>query len=255
MEQKKLLIYVEGEVDKVIVENLLIAAKLNSKVEILVCGGKQNVLESASEQRNKNDHILIALVDADRGNVADSRKFAEEQFAVSDVQVFCAVPTIEAWLFADREAAQKSSVSDSGARILERLPLPELIPYPKQLARNVFSRKSASEAYLFLRNVNILHAIARSPSLRVFIEGVAEAKGIEGDLAVSALEQSIGRDAFSMLLSEVPSDQVAWKMLDGTQLTAGNLSREIREGTDRGKQYVTEVLRIARDLVARKARK
>lgn len=254
MIKDRLSIYVEGAVDKTVVEYLLFAAGLDDGVGVIVCNGKENVAKRIASLRDSTVHKSIALIDADEMSVADSRKLAEKQLGYPTVPVYCAVPTIESWLFADDISAKRAARSEQAERTLDRAPLPEMIPYPKQLATYILPKGPPSEAYAFLRLVDISIATARSSSLRAFLEGVAKALGRDAEFSISALSRSVSRDAFSTLLRELPSEKIAWKTLDGTEIHAGELSKAVAEGTEIGKQYVTEVLRIARDIVARKAR-
>lgn len=251
----KLTIYVEGEVDSVVVGHLLHAAKLSKNVRIEVCDGKVAIARRIAKLEDSVDRKSIALVDADELSVADSRNFAEEQLGHPSIPVFCAVPNIEAWLFADDSLAASVAKNAHAARTLERTPLPESIPHPKQLASYVF-QKNASDGgpYSFLSRVDISRATARSPSLRAFLTGVAEALGENVEFRLASFTRTVSRDAFSTLLRELPSDTIAWKTMNGTAIRADELAKAISEGSEIGKQYVTEVLRIARDIVARRSK-
>lgn len=250
----KLTIYVEGSVDKVIVGHLLNAANLTRNVSITVCSGKASIARVISQLEDSDDEKSIALVDADELSVADSRSLAMAQLGHPAIPVFCAVPNVEAWLFADDALAIDVARNEQAARTLERTPLPESIPYPKQLASYVFPKEAGVYGYSFLARVDISKAAARSPSLRAFLVGVAEALGEYVEFASQSFGRSVSRDAFSTLLRELPSDTVAWRTMDGTEIHADELARAIAEGTEIGMQYVTEVLRISRDLVARRSR-
>lgn len=250
MQSRRLNIYVEAETDRRIVAELLIAGDLSEGVQIFPCGGKRAVRERIANLRDTAERNHLALVDSDNASVADSMVLAREQLGFPSIPVFCAVPTIEAWLFADDLAAREAARSPQALALLERLPLPEMIAYPKQLAWNVFDKGSNFE---FMRGVNVAVASARSPSLRIFLEGVSHAHGRLEPLSVKALHASVSRDALSTLLRELPGDTVAWKTVDGAQVRAEDLAQQVLEGTELGKQYVTEVLRIARDIIVRKA--
>jgi hypothetical protein len=55
------------------------------------------------------------------------------------------------------------------------------------------------------------------------------------------------------LLNELPLDTVVWKT-SGTHIwTAAELAQEVLNRTDVGVQYVFDVLRVARDIIKRKA--
>ncbi|WP_156890639.1 hypothetical protein [Pseudomonas sp. CF150] len=254
MSEKSLTIFVEGKVDKVIVENILVSAGFElNRITVFVCEGKYGVKKSIRHLKNSSTQNFIALVDSDELSVVDSRVLAAEQLGYPTIQVFCAVPAIESWLFSDDNIAIEAASTRYAKSILSRAPLPELIPYPKHLAANVFNLKS-DRAYEFVKYIDVYRASTRSASLRAFILGVSEALEHPIDLPLSSLSSSVTRDVFSTLLRELPSDTVAWRTLEGGALQADKLAKEIAEGTETGKRYVTEVLRVARDLVARRSR-
>lgn len=248
-----LTLYVEGPTDKIIVGYILHAAGFAGDVRVEACGGKKKVAKRIATLRNSEERKFIALVDADELSVADSLALARQQLGSPSIPVFCAVPTIEAWLFADDVRASTAGRSEQATRTLERAPLPETIPYPKQLAFNVFPKGQPDVAYSFLKEVDISRAASRSPSLRAFLTGVADALGHRSEIATAALGKSVSRDAFSTLLRELPGATVVWKTMEGSSVRADELAQAVAEGSDVGRQYVTEVLRIARDIVARKA--
>lgn len=254
---KQVTIYVEGDMDAVIVQNLLIASELGNRTDLVVCGGKQSVKERVSGLKDSHSHKHIALIDADLASISDSAELAQQQLGRPSILVFAAVPCIEAWLFADEHAAHKALSSNQTARNIERLPLPELIPYPKQLACNVFGKqfRLTPDRLTFLREIDVRRAAARSPSLRVFLSGVSKAAGLDSQFELTSLQRSVNRDVFSTLLRELPASSIVWRTLDGSEVNAQELAKYVLEGTDLGKQYVTEVLRIARDLVVRRSGK
>lgn len=60
------------------------------------------------------------------------------------------------------------------------------------------------------------------------------------------------RSIFTSLLLELPSNTQIWKTLCGKSLNAEDLLKEIEENTEIGNQYISEVLRVSRDLITRK---
>jgi len=194
-----------------------------------------------------------ALMDLDARSVPDAVKRARARFGDADIPIFCAVPMVEAWLFADDEAVVKNAAPDEEVRaIVERLPLPEEIPDPKSLARFVFGPPSRWE---FFRTVNVQRAAARSPSLRAFLAGMAKLLGVSPSLPEESVARSLDRDVFAGLLAEIlPADTIVWRTTSGVY-TASDLRREIAEGSEIGRQYASDLLRIARDFLMRKARR
>lgn len=56
------------------------------------------------------------------------------------------------------------------------------------------------------------------------------------------------------LLRELPSHTIVWRTT-GKSFTAEELIKEIELGTETGLQYASDLLRIARDFLSRKAKK
>jgi hypothetical protein len=253
MDDRQVKIYVEGEIDKIIVTYILQASKLFEKIEVISCIGKAGVAEKIKNLQDSKSFKYIALIDSDQLSVQDSREEAYVQLGRPHIDVFCAVPEIEAWLFADDMKASGMFDDTKRKNFIARLPLPEMIVYPRLVARNIFPRTNPSESYDFLRHIDIERAAARSPSLRTFLSGVRKALDLPGNVEEKALATTIGRDVISTLLRELPADTVVWRTIDGNSHTAQQLAKAIGEGSNEGRQFSTELLRIARDLIVRKA--
>ncbi|WP_081253189.1 DUF4276 family protein [Pseudomonas yamanorum] len=251
----KLTIFVEGKTDAAIVKNILLALDPKIYPTIEICNGKFDIANKIKGLKNSQDEKYIALIDADKPSVSDSREEAERQLGSPSIPVFCAVPTIEAWLFADDEIAEKIASSESALKKIGRMSLPESIPYPKYLASQLLGINKYTQNYDFLKDINILKGAARSPSLRAFLTGVYDALDFPSNLPIKSMSSTVSRDVFSTLLRELPGSAVAWKTLSGDTYSAEDLAKNVEEGTDLGKQYVTELLRVARDLILRKAKK
>lgn len=254
-EYSKLTIYVEGDTDAKIVKNILYALNPSLTPNIVVCNGKHQIATTIKNLTNDGNAKYVALIDADEPSVFDSEEEAKRQLGNPAIPVFCAVPTIEAWLFADDQIASHLARSESAIRTIQRMPLPESNPYPKYLAEKLLRIKSFPREYEVLRYMNIHKAAARSPSLRNFLAGIYDVLGLTSDLPDRSMSSTVSRDVFSTLLRELPGDAVAWRTLAGETYTAAELARNIGEGTETGMQYITELLRVARDLTLRKAKK
>ncbi|MGO8003376.1 MULTISPECIES: hypothetical protein [Rhizobium] len=254
MTNPNLTVFVEGPADNLMVQTLVNALGLHQKAQINVrlMGGKRNIATHIRDLKNDHLHKFAALVDADEGSVADSRELARQQLGRPSIDVFCAVPTVEAWIFADPEFAKSAARSAHAKEMIDRAPLPETIPYPKQFAMNVFGSTSK---FPVVGNFDVHLAAARSPSLRAFVEGIAKLVGADLDFKLPVGKLSDTRDVVSTLLRELPEAKVVWKTMTGARFSAGELARAIAEGTPLGNQYATELLRVARDLVARQANK
>lgn len=196
-------------------------------------------------------------MDSDELHIPDALNEFEKniKFSIENVNLFFAVPTIEAWLFADIDALLSGKENEHKKQVIENLPLPETIPYPKRVFSYLFKKRSENFDYSFIQSIDIEKAISRSPSLRKFINYllfISERNTFDDS---NILKNSIPRDVFSTLLQEVPKEKIMWRTLDGGSFDAASLAREIQEGTDIGKQYVGDLLRIARDLLMRKTTK
>lgn len=62
-------------------------------------------------------------------------------------------------------------------------------------------------------------------------------------------------EVFVALFSELPADRIVWSLTDGSKLTAGDMVRECEQKTELGQQYMSDALRVVRDLISRQARK
>ena len=247
---------VEGSVDKKIARSFLRAADINcDQVDIIVANSSNNVSKLANEMCDEDVAILVDLDSNDSFN-ADS--IIRERYKIhnSNIQIYTAVPQIEAWLFADLNAAKKRVITKGqGRKRLESCPMPEDIPYPKYLARQLFRLGEKTE--LIERDIDLYVAMKRCPSLKQFIIGVTSSLSVI--LPINWEEEYVrsdGRDIFSQLMKEVvPSETIVYKTLDGEIVTATEMYRHIREGSHIGLRYSTELLRVARDFLARKAKK
>ena len=73
------------------------------------------------------------------------------------------------------------------------------------------------------------------------------------DAVIHDLSSNV-RVAISNLIGEVASDDAPmWRTTSATY-TAKQLRHEVASGTDLGRQYVSDLLRVARDMLARQAR-
>ncbi len=244
---------VEGENDRRIVSALLEAASFPlDRVLLVVGGGKTGVARKVSSLADQAPGRCAVLVDLDELSVPDARARAREQLGDPPAEVFCAVPTLEAWLFADDQAVLANARQrEDVQRIVRRLPLPEEIPDPKELACLVFGLEAKWD---FLRKVDTGRAAARSPSLRAFLEGMARLLGVDSQPLQEGVARNLSRDIIAGLLREVsPADAVVWRTVEGEEYTANRLQHHIEEGDEVGRQYSSDLLRISRDFLRRAA--
>ncbi len=247
-------LFVEGAGDASLARWAMEAAGLPvQRVQVVSLGGSHRVGRSFELPEAHRGAPRAALMDLDARSVPDAVELARTRLGDREIPVFCAVPAVEAWLFADDEAVRRHATKDPEVlSIVERMPLPEEIPEPKNLARFVFGPPSGWE---FLRTVDVQRAAARSPSLRAFLSGMASLLGVPSALAEDSVARSLGRDVFASLLAEVlPADTVVWRTSTGVY-TAAELRKQIEEGTEIGRQYASDLLRISRDFLMRKAQR
>jgi hypothetical protein len=249
-EHERLTLLVEDRNDQMLVGWILEAAGLPAdRIDVVVADGKMAMRTRALALPPEG---VAVLVDLDEQSVPDAQARAREQLGDPPVRVFCAVPTIEAWLFADDKLAEEQCAKDEEAlAILRRIPLPEEIPTPKALARTIFG---PPQHCAWLRRMNVERASARTPSLRAFLVGLGEMLGVPVPAASESVGRSLSRNVLSGLLAEVlPSDTVVWRTTDGDTYTAGDLRHHIELGDEIGQQYASDLLRVSRDFLRRAA--
>jgi hypothetical protein len=252
--QERVTLLVEGPYDQMLVGWILEAAGLpTARLGVVVARGKtgaRRYVEALPEDVAAES--VAVLIDLDEGSVPDAQARAREQLGDPPVVVFCAVPTIEAWLFADDRLAEEQCARDEEAMaILRRIPMPEEIPSPKELARAVFG---LPEHCAWLRKMNVERASARSPSLRTFLVGIGDLLGVPVRVASESVGRSLSRSVLASLLAEVlPAATVVWRTTDGEAYTAADLRHHIEIGDEVGQQYASDLLRVARDFLRRSA--
>jgi hypothetical protein len=248
-----IFLVVEGQDGRRIVTHLLEAAQYPlERLHLIVGQGKYGAARGVAELAERAPGRCAVLVDLDERSVPDARARARQQLGDPSAEVFCAVPEIEAWLFADDGALLANANPDEEVqRIVRRLPLPEEIPSPGQLARFVFGPASRWE---FVRRIDIGRAAARSPSLRVFLEGIGRLLGVPQEPLLEEVGRHLSRDIIAGLIREVsPSDAVVWRTAAGDEYTADELERHIEAGDEIGRQYASDLLRVSRDFLRRSA--
>jgi hypothetical protein len=59
----------------------------------------------------------------------------------------------------------------------------------------------------------------------------------------------------NLILEYYPPDQQIYRALDGSILTGQEMAREVQAGTELGRKYSIDILRVCRDLLARQAQR
>jgi hypothetical protein len=197
--------------------------------------------------------LLSYYLDSDAKTIPDAQMKLQKTFSEKGIEVFFAIPEIESWVFADSHLLQKQNLQEGAKEKLARLPLPEEIPYPHQLL-HYFLGNNKNADWLFLEQIDLVKASARTPSLKVFLTRLGEILGIDTKLVQNSNALNIDRRIFANLIKEVvQSETVIYKTLDGKQFTAEQILENVEEGTEVGKQYTSDILRIARDFLKRQA--
>ena len=62
------------------------------------------------------------------------------------------------------------------------------------------------------------------------------------------------KEIVTNLLQELDPEIIAWRPISGAPLTAKQLIEEVNSSTDLGLQYSSDLLRVSRDLLQRKAK-
>lgn len=248
--QGPITILVEGETDRVVVNNLVsaMAGQVSNRVRVVKCDGKHAV--KMELRRFPPSESVIALIDSDEPSVADSISWAKQFLETKEDNVFCAVPTIEAWLFADKELALKHIRQTNYAiSAVKRIVTPESLVNPKHLVNQVFDRSVIDANFEFMAEVNIGRAVASSASLFNFLRGVAGSLHLQWPFVEGRLIGSMDRLVFANLLREVSGGTISWRTLDG-EYTAERLADSVLQGNELGLRYVSDMLRLARDILA-----
>lgn len=250
----KLILIVEGQSDKIIVESILKAAKVKREaVSVLIAEGKRNAKKIAIQTQSLNNDVRTGLLmDLDIINLPDANNYIElEQRKNENLEVFFAVPEIEAWLFADDNLAIENCRSKNAKIILQRMPLPDEIPHPKQSASYLIK---GYKTPFFLKSMNISRATSRSVSLYNFLKRISDITNINIEEIETPISKNLDRRVFINLLNEiVPSEKIVFKASNGEIYKVDDMVRHIKNETEIGREYTSDLLRVARDLLTRKA--
>ncbi len=252
---KMIKLFVEGATDARIVDQLLRAAGLPvDRVEIIPLRGKKDVLDKAKRTAAQDENQVVAvLVDTDETFIPDALEDVRRDFGNKEIEVFFAIPEIEAWLFADDALAQKYARNESAKQVLQGIASPEDIVAPKDFANYIFlggSRRLVQS----MGEINVSRAASRSPSLKYFLTRMGELLEIKGLVLQDSISQNLDLKLFGNLLKEtLHANTILYRTADGRQYTAEEMEHSISEGSPIGREYAADLLRVARDFLKRKA--
>lgn len=248
-----LSIAVEGKTDRLIIEGLLSAAGIFDPTFLVL---KRRIVMSQPKSAE-----LLALVgrrptllvfDQDNVSVGDAVAINDKDSET----IFCpAIPSVEAWLFAD-SATLFRVLGERADGLVGRMPLPEQIPYPKFLRHALL--RDVGKTRELLSGVDIITAGSRSPSLKYFVQSARRLSGLpELEFeAPSATHGQLDRSVLRNLVSEVyPSSAPLFRSASGDVLSAEQMMQELLNGSEVGREYGSDILRVARDLLTRQALK
>lgn len=252
-----ILLLVEGHTDKMVVENILIAAHFPlERVEIKTIGSKQKVKNFLKKHTFLPTQKVTILVDSDEIFTKNAQKKEQEMIEGFDAEIFFAVEEIESWILSDINLLQSMTDKEEIKNRISHLPLPEEILYPKVILQHLIHYNEKYFDYTILQRMNITAACARNQSLRDFLSGMARILNIEFNDIENAISLNINLKIFSNILKEVfDKQQVMYKTLNSYQYTAEDMVKNIEEGSELGRTYVADLLRISRDLLKRQAQK
>lgn len=247
--QQRILL-VEGQTDAVIVDALLENAGIR-RVEILVTGGRRTLHGLLQELPLQG---IAVLIDADEPTVPDAIDWAKNnaQLHGATAQIYVAIPSVDAWLLADPNGVARFA-EPLGAERLRRMPPAESITYPKHVLSNVLPR--SVDRREVARSINLDVARQRSASLSVFLDGMARFSGMPPEQrAYAGVESEAIRQVVVRLMRETHHAALpVLSTLDGGIVDAEQMIAEVETGTTLGREYVSAILRLARDLLAAEA--
>ena len=164
MNHTQLLLYVESEIEVILLEKIFKRAYYPvERINILPSNGKKSMANFLRNPYELEGTKYAALVNFDAETVFDAVKRAKKYLGNPKTEVFCAVPETEAWLFADIEAAKRNAYSKNGLRLLNRVSLPEEISHPRRLAYEVFGQKPVEHYACIFDHFDVEIATQKSP--------------------------------------------------------------------------------------------
>lgn len=177
---------------------------------------------------------------------------SELSLEASHVLLCPAVPYMEAWMLADDDLLRRQDLAEATRRRVLEL-LPEELFDARTLTHQIFG---PPDCWHELPSPDVYRAAERSPSLRRFISGVADALGIKANLPAQAVSRSISRSAIAGLIRDLlDKDTIAWRTSDDNNLTAEALAREVEQGTETGRQYTVDLISMMINTLSRTARR
>jgi hypothetical protein len=161
--QKKICVIVEGEIDRLVVQNLIRKSKIKGDFVVIPSYGKYRVLQNLSEYVKpfaiSFDQVFV-LIDTDAQNFGQLEAFREnvrglqENLMRPNVRIFGANPEIESWIVA--------GLDESLYREQEGL-------VSKELYNKYFGMSSIEKVRKLMKNYDVAQAVRLAPDLADFV--------------------------------------------------------------------------------------
>ena len=170
---KSICIIVEGEVDRLVIQNLIKKSKIKGDFVIIPAYGKYRIIQNLNEYirpfANSFDRVIV-LIDTDAKSPSQFETFKKNASSLSEnilkpnVQFFGANPEIEAWIVAgiDEELFRKYDGYIDKIVFLER-----------------FGVSSIDNIRRLMKNYNVVQAIQLSEDLQLFISHIRDIAFVE----------------------------------------------------------------------------
>lgn len=232
------LLLVEGPTDEAVVVTLLHRAGVNiENLRIVAVGGVDRFKDTLLALTPGDAAAVAILVDADGPSTGKTVAEAHSRSGLT-VHAFVAVPNIEAWLSPD----------DATARHLA-----DLVNRTDRIASATSGRSRTNVLEEIASALDVAQAAARAPSLRGFLLGMSNLLGVPTPDLVEGAGRSLPSDVLAGLLREVSPETIVWRTSGGNSFTSRELISEVERRTVLGREYASDLLRVARDLIVRKA--
>jgi 5S rRNA maturation endonuclease (ribonuclease M5) len=161
--KKKICIIVEGEIDRLVVQNLIRKSRIKGDFVIIPSYGKYRIVQNINEYiqpfADSFDHVIV-LIDTDAKGFGQLNTFREniiqlqENLVRNNVQIFGANPEIEAWIVA--------GLDENLYRQYEGF-------IQKEIFTEIFGNSTIENTRQLMRKYNVSQAISLSPELADFL--------------------------------------------------------------------------------------
>jgi hypothetical protein len=261
MPQNQVLIFCEGEIEARLL-NIILRTNNYRENFVIHAEGRalfpRTLLSSSADppgvrggtlgelRRQARDYNAAILVfDLDFGSPIQP---APNAARLSDFWLAPAVPSIESWLLTDRSVFDLISGDErySINQTFDSYLTDNKFRFFNSRFLSALARKRVATIY------NPNKAAMLSPSLRSFLKTLDHVRG----RPVQEIDFTVPSSVLASLVREYyPPDLPIYRALDGSTYTGRDMVREIVEGSEIGRKYASDLLRVCRDLLARQAQK